>query len=234
MQSAATDRRDELSRLDERQLVRRAREGDERVVRTLVRRHNQRLFRIARGIVRNDAEAEDIVQETYVRAFAGLQDFREEASLATWLARIAHNEALGRLRRQRATVDLSELERDPNGSEGSLTMFPSSPASSNPESDTNRSEVRRVLEQAVDDLPEPFRLVFILRDVEGLSTEEAAEHLSIRVETVKTRLHRARRQLRLAVEKRLTARFSELYPFDGARCAGMANRVVEKLRVTRL
>ena len=108
-------------------------------------------------------------------------------------------------------------------------MFPtSSPPAA--DSELARSQIREFLEKAVDDLPDAFRIVFILRDIEEMSTEETAEQLSLKPETVKTRLHRARRLMRAAVEKRLAATFSELFPFDGARCDRMADRVIGRLR----
>jgi RNA polymerase sigma-70 factor (ECF subfamily) len=213
-----------LQALADETLMRLAAQGDEGAIRLLIRRHNRRLFRVARAVLRDDAEAEDVVQETYVRAFSHLASFRGEARLSTWLTRIALNEALGRARRRRPTVELSDTELR----EGRVLMFPLAIPTS-PESETARSHVRHVLEDAVDALPDPFRVVFILRDVEGMDTEETASQLSIRPETVKTRLHRARRMLRTAIEKRLSATFSELFPFDGERCAHMADRVIEGL-----
>jgi RNA polymerase sigma-70 factor (ECF subfamily) len=216
----------DLQALDDPTLVGLAAAGDEGATRVLVRRHNQRLFRVARGVLRDDAEAEDVVQETYVRAFSNLAAFRGEARLSTWLTRICLNEALGRLRRRRPTVELSKI-----GPElGQVLMFPSMSMQPDPETETARGQMQRLLEEAVDALPDPFRLVFILRDVEGLNVEETASHLAIRAETVKTRLHRARRLLRAAIEKRLSAGFAEIFPFDGARCADMADRVIERLR----
>lgn len=197
-------------------------------MRLIIRRHNQRLFRVARGLLRDDAEAEDVVQETYVRAFSGLDRFRGDARLSTWLTRIAMNEALGRIRARRPSVDLD----DAHLIEGQMLMSPTVPIQFDPEAEAARSHVGRVLEEAVDGLPEAFRMVFVLRDVEGMSTEETAGCLAIQAETVKTRLHRARRLLRTALEKRLTAGFHELFPFDGARCAYMADRVIERLRRT--
>jgi RNA polymerase sigma-70 factor (ECF subfamily) len=208
-------------------LVELARQGREDAVRALVRRHNRRLFRVARGIVRDDAEAEDIVQETYVRAFTRLATFRGTAELATWLTRIAMNEALGRLRRRRPRADLGELEAA-GADDTRVIPFPSAPAG--PEAETSRAEARRLLEQCIDALPAPLRLVLVLRDVEGLSAEAAAAQLGIRPETAKTRLHRARRRLRDALAARLPGGFSDLFPFDGPRCAGMADRVVLRLR----
>ena len=167
-----------------------------------------------------------------MRAFTHLDGFRGEAALATWLTRIALNEALGRLRRRRPRADLAALDAAV-AEGGGLIVFPMSPAPAGPESEAGRAQVREVLERAVDELPEPFRLVFVLREIEGLSTEEAATLLAIRPETVKTRLHRARRLLRLAIERTLSAGFGEIFPFDGARCVHMADRVVERLREYR-
>jgi RNA polymerase sigma-70 factor (ECF subfamily) len=217
----------DLARLGDAALVDLARQRHEGAVRALVQRHNRRLFRTARGIVRDDAEAEDIVQETYVRAFTNLRSFRGEAQLATWLTRIAMNEALGRLRRRRPRADLAELEAAGAGDDR-VVLFPA-PVPAGPEAEAGRSEVRRLLEQCIDALPGPQRMVLILRDVEGLSAEATAAQLAIRPETVKTRLHRARRRLRAALAARLAGGFADLYPFDGARCAGMADRVVLRL-----
>ena len=211
-------------------LVERARQGDEAAVRTIVQRHNRRLYRVARAVLRNDSEAEDVVQETYVRAFTSLGSFRGDSALSTWLTRIALNEALGRVRRRRSTTGLEAAEAEGGSNGACLIMFPSSPSSATPETELARGQVRALLEQAVDELPEPFRVVFILREIEDMSTEETAMHLSIRSETVKTRLHRARRLLRTALDKRLSSAFSELFPFGGMRCERMADRVIQRLR----
>ena len=231
MQLAVSAARFELATLGDEALVAMARNGDESAVRTLVARHNQRLFRVARGVVRNDPEAEDVVQAAYVRAFTSLESFRGEAQLSTWLTRIALNEALGRVRRRRPMAELAELDAGSN--EGRLIMFPSSLMPASPETEAARGQVRHVIEAAVDRLPELFRIVFILRDVEGLSTEETAAQLSIKAETVKTRLHRARKLMRAAIAERLSTAFGDIFPFDGARCADMADRVVERLREER-
>jgi RNA polymerase sigma-70 factor (ECF subfamily) len=219
-------RRPDLGAAGDEELLARARTRDEAAVRALVQRHNQRLFRIARAVVRDDAEAEDIVQETYVRAFTGLAGFRGESAFATWITRIALNEASGRRRRRRPTLPIDAIE---NTAEGRIVMFPTTPPPADPEGEIGRGQVRRFLERAVDALPEHFRLVFILRDVEGLSIEEAAALLHIGPQTVKTRLLRARRLLRAELEKAVMPAFSEVFPFAGERCAGMADRVVERL-----
>lgn len=223
-----------IATLSDVALVDLARADDEAAIRTIVQRHNRRLFRVARAIVRNDAEAEDIVQATYVQAFTHLETFRREAQFSTWLTRIAVNEALGRVRRRKTTTGLEELEMQRGGSDGGEVLrFPISPWTSDPETELARSQARFLLERAVDSLPPEFRAVFVLRDVEGMSTHDTALHLDLRSETVKTRLHRARKLMRAAIEKQLAGSLSALFPFDGARCASMADRVVEALNAGR-
>src|SRR5438105_15171016 len=149
----------------EAELVRRARGRDETALRAIMQANNRRLYRLARGILRNDGEAEDVVQETYVRAFTHLEDFRGDSSVATWLARIAMNEALGRLRRRRPGVEWSSL---PEGVlEAQIIQFPLASAD-DPEKSVAQREIQRVVEQAIDELPEAFRLVFITRVIEGM------------------------------------------------------------------
>ena len=215
-----------LQDLDDLSLVALARRRDEAAIRCLVRRYNQRLFRAARSIVGNDGEAEDVVQAAYVRAFSHLGGFRADASFSTWLTRIAMNEALGRLRQRRSVADIEEI--DEAAGRGRVP-FPLIQPSPDPEIEMSRLEIRALLERTIDDLPPAFRTVFVLRDVEGLSIEETAEQLALRPETVRTRLHRARRLLRAAIEDEISGAFATLFPFDGARCAGMADRVVALL-----
>src|SRR5205814_7045266 len=175
------------------ELVRRALGREEAAVRAIMQANNRRLYRLARGILRNDGEAEDVVQETYVSAFTHLEQFRGDSSLSTWLSRIAMNEALGRLRRQRPGVEWSTL---PQGAlEAQIIQFPLA-ASEDPEKSMAQREIQHVVEHAIDELPEPFRLVFITRVIEGMNLEETAELLGLKPETVKTRLHRARAMLR--------------------------------------
>src|SRR4030081_700167 len=182
------------------ELVRRARGRDEAAVRSIMQSNNRRLYRIARGILRNDSEAEDVVQETYVRAFTHLQDFRGDSSLATWLARIAMNEALGRLRRQRPGVEWTSLP--PGVLEAQVIQFPLSATSGDPEKSMAQREIEQVVEHAIDELPDAFRIVFITRVIEGMNVEEPAELLGLKPETVKTKLQNARRILRNIVEKK--------------------------------
>lgn len=222
--------RSDTRTLSDAGLVELARQGGENAIRTLIERNNQRLFRAARSVLRNDGEAEDVVQETYVKAFTALASFRGEASFSTWLTRIALNEAVSRLRRRRKNSDLEALDQAVSADAGLVSLFPLSLVSLPADTEAARSEMRQMLETAIDGLPEGFRTVFVLRDVEGLSTEETADHLALKQETVKTRLHRARRMLRVVLEEELRGSFAEIYPFDGARCVHMADRVIAKLK----
>jgi len=214
--------------LSDDELVSLAKERDEDAVRLLVRRYNQRLFRIARGVIRDEAEAEDVVQATYVRAFTHLDRFRGEAAFSTWLTRIALNEAYGRVRRKRPTVELCEIDAPAEG--GQVIMFPMTPRPTDPEAAASRQQIRELLEASLDRLPEAFRMVFILRELEELSVEETAALLGLKPETVKTRLFRARRLMRTEIEKTISANFAELFPFAGSRCANMADKVIACLR----
>jgi RNA polymerase sigma-70 factor, ECF subfamily len=209
------------------ELIQRARSRDETAVRSIMQANNRRLYRIARGILRNDSEAEDVVQETYVRAFTHLESFRGDSSLATWLARIAMNEALGRLRRQRAGVEWTSL---PEGTiEAQIIQFPHSAASEDPEKSMAQRQIQNVVEHAIDDLPDPFRIVFITRVIEGMNGEETAEILQLKPETVKTRLHRARTMLRDNVEKKIGPVVMEAFPFAGWRCERLTQAVLKRL-----
>jgi len=209
--------------MDEAALVALARGGDGDAFRVIMQRGNQRLFRVARGVLRDDAEAEDALQAAYVCAFAALDGFRGEAGVMTWLTRIVLNEARGRLRRRRPTVALAEAE------EGRVIPFPGAGGAGSPEADAARSQIRDLIEDAVDDLPDAFRVVFILRDVEGCSVEETAAQLGIRPETVKTRLHRARRRLRQALDAQLASTLAGVFPFLGARCQRITGAVLTRL-----
>jgi RNA polymerase sigma-70 factor (ECF subfamily) len=213
----------------EAELVAAARAGQEAAVRELTRIHNQRLFRVARAITADDAEAEDVVQEAYVKAFTKLDHYRGEAALGTWLVRIVINEARSRLRRRRPTVELSHMDEAQGPSGAQVIDFPGLRVS-DPEADAARSQMRGLLEGAVDALPEAFRTVFILREVEELSVEETADQLELKPETVRTRLHRARRLLRKALQAQLQSGLAAAYPFLGARCEAMTEKVVSRLR----
>lgn len=215
---------------DDALLVQGARDRDEAAIRAIMQQNNRRLFRVARGILRNDGEAEDVVQETYVRAFTRLDTFRGDSTLATWLSRIAMNEALGRLRRERPQVELTSLK--PGVLEAQIIQFPQSLNLGDPEKSMAQREIQHVVERAIDDLPEAFRIVFITRVVEGMNVEETAELLGLKPETVKTRLHRARSLLRGNVEKRIGPVVMEAFPFAGKRCERLTETVLKRLGVT--
>ncbi|WP_262265923.1 RNA polymerase sigma factor [Microvirga yunnanensis] len=220
-----------LDTLDDAALVERARNRDGAAVRLIMQRHNRRLFRVARSVLHDDAEAEDVVQEAYVRAFTHLDGFRGEAQLSTWLTRIALNEALGRLRRRRITVGLEDIDAISGQGEARVIYLPSARQDSDPEAAAAQAQVWRLLERAVDQLPDSFRMVFVLRDIEEMSIEETASHLGLRPETVKTRLHRARRLLRQSLNRTLSAAVGEVFPCAGARCARITDAVLERLGV---
>lgn len=211
-------------------LVARVRAGDEAAFELVMRRHNRRLFRIARSVLRNAAEAEDVVQETWLRAFVHLDRFDGSAGLSPWLGRIALNEALGRLRRRGRVIS---LEDHPGSGEGDATMRRIESVGSEqpgPERLAGAAELRRLLESVIDALPDEFRTVFVLRAVEGMSVAETAEVLGLRPETVKTRFHRARARLREALGARLELAAPGSFEFGGARCDRIVAEVLARLR----
>jgi RNA polymerase sigma-70 factor (ECF subfamily) len=211
-------------------LVGRVQAGDRGAFREVMQRCNQRLFRDARGVLNDDAEAEDVVQAAYVDAYARIAEFRGEAALLTWLTRIVLNEAYGRLRARHPTVGVEQLDAAPGEGGGQVLAFTARGGGEDPAAAAARAQLRRLLEAAVDALPEPFRIVFVLREVEGCSVEETALMLDLRPETVKTRLHRARRLLRTALHDSLSALAGDAFPFLGARCARLTEAVLQRIQ----
>ena len=204
--------------------------GDPDAFRILMRRHNQRLFRIARSVLRDPAEAEDAVQDAYILAFTRIGQFREDASLATWLGRIVLNEALRRLRQRRPMTEFDEGGADVRTAGAEVIPFPGSQQPiATPEEDAARAETRRLLERAIDALPDQFRIVFVLREIEQMSVEETACSLGIPPDTVKTRLHRARRLLGQSLRRQLAPDLGGVFPFAGARCTRIVARVLDRL-----
>lgn len=215
----------------EAELVRRAVRKDEAAVRAIILANNRRLYRIARSIVRDDGEAEDVLQEAYLRAFSVLVEFRGESSLATWLTRIVFNEALQRLRR-RAKSPVVQLEQQ-RAPAAQIIPFPlSSNQSPDPERAMAQREICHLLERAIDELPDEFRTVLVARVFEDMSIEETADLLDLRPETVKTRLHRARRLLKAALADHIGPLFSDVFPFAGKRCERMTDTVVKRLNLS--
>jgi RNA polymerase sigma-70 factor (ECF subfamily) len=220
-----------LDALDEAELVQLARRNNDHAFRAIMQRNNRRLYRVARSVLGDDSEAEDVVQEAYVRALGSLGTFRGDSSLTTWLTRITLNEALGRLRHRRPTVDLTVLDAEPAGS-ANIIPFPTMQPDTDPERAAAQLQIRHLIEGAIDELPEAFRTVFVMREVEEMSVEETADFLNIEPATVKTRLHRARRLLRQALDHQLASTLTEAFPFDGKRCAQTTDKVLERLRLS--
>lgn len=214
-----------LEALPDEEVVRRVERGEPALFEILMRRHNQRLFRVARAIVRNDAEAEDVLQQAYVNAYTHLHQFAGEARFATWLTRITTHEALGRLRRQgrrKETTPMGDAEE----------MMDALPAPQpDPEQQAFTTELRRALEASLDSLPEIYRTVFVLRDVEGLSTVEAADSLEVSEDVVKTRLRRARALLREDLFERAGLSACSVFSFQGDRCDRIVAAVLSRLGI---
>ncbi|MGO8972233.1 MAG: RNA polymerase sigma factor [Beijerinckiaceae bacterium] len=212
---------------EDAELVRRVLAHDGGAFRAIMQKHNRRLYRIARGTLRNNADAEDAVQDAYVSAFTNLGSYRGESALATWLSRIVMNEALGRLRRKRTTVDIAALESA--RSEAEIIQFPLSTPNDDPERTMAQRQILQLVEQATDNMPEAFRLVFVTRIIEGMSVEETSELLGIKPETVKTRLHRARQLVRDQLDKQIGPVLMDAFPFAGRRCERMTEAVMKRL-----
>ena len=216
------------STLADSQLVERARAGDASAIEQLIRRYNRKLYRTARAILRDDAEAEDAVQEAYLQAFRNLATFRGDSSLGTWLTRIAANEALMRLRRNARRSEVIPLHDD-----GDLPMEAATGEEvATPEREAMGNEVRRMLEQQIDTLPDLYRTVFVLRAIEEMSVEETAAALSLPEATVRTRYFRARALLRTALERKVDDSLRETFSFDGARCDRIAAGVLARIKGT--
>jgi RNA polymerase sigma-70 factor (ECF subfamily) len=203
--------------LPDAEVIRRVRAGERGLFEVLMRRYNQRLYRAARSIVKDEDEAEDVMQQAYVNAFQHLDQFAERASFATWLTRIAVHEALARRRRRGRAVEIEAMHRDDGGEPEILTS-----RDPDPEEQALTGELRRTLEAAVDGLPAMYRVVFVLREVEGLGTRETAACLDTSEDVVKTRLHRARSLLQRELVARAGVGARDAFTFRAPRC----NRVV--------
>jgi len=209
----------------EAELIGRAAARDETAIRAIVRSNNQRLYRLARSILRDDAEAEDVVQDTYIRLFTHLDEFRGESSLSTWLSRIAINEALGRVRKRR-TTQLTAQAEPPSAH---IIPFPSTSGTDDPEKTMAQREIQTLVERSIDELPDAFRTVFVARVMEGMSVEETAGLLGLNVATVKTKLHRARKLLRESIERQIGPVAMNAFPFAGRRCDRLTEQVMHRL-----
>src|SRR5919201_1502515 len=206
--------------LGDGELVRRIRAGETGLFELVMRRYNQRLFRVLRAVLRDDAEAEDVLQEAYVRAYAHLDQLERPERLASWLTHIAVHEAKARLRRRARVVDLKEV-----------TLRAVRSEAADPEQETLGRQLQRVLASAVDELPVGYRTVFALRDLEGLSTAAVAESLGLSEQAVKMRLHRARAALRAGLYDRVGAAALPPFAFDGERCDRIVANVLARLQL---
>lgn len=212
------------SPLSDIEVVERVRAGDTALFEVLMRRYNQRLYRVARSILGNDAEAEDVMQEAYVRAYRHLDQFAGRSAFATWLTKIAAYEALARARRSSRFEVLDSL---PESEEPHVAAFASE--SRDPERRMFDLEVKTLLEKSIDRLPRDYRAVFALREIEGMDTAETAECLGVSVEVVKTRLHRARALIREDLYRQAGATSAAAFEFHLSRCDRIVDAVLRRI-----
>jgi RNA polymerase sigma-70 factor, ECF subfamily len=203
--------------MTDREIVERVRTGETALFEILMRRHNQRVYRVARAVIKDETEAEDVMQQAYINAFLHLHQFEDRSQFSTWLTRITVHEALARRRKQRPEEDSEEF----------MNQIPATQP--DPERQAYAGELGRVIEDSLDLLPEPYRVVFMLREVEGMSTNETAETLALGEEAVKTRLHRARTMVRRAVAERLGGSTPEAFQFHAPRCDRVVRAVMGEI-----
>ena len=214
----------DVDAMSDEEVVKHVLSGETVLFEVLMRRYNQRLYRAARSILGDDNEAEDVMQDTYVRAYEHLNQFSERAKFSTWLTRIAVHEALARHRRRSRFV---EIDSTPESEIDNVSILVSK--TQNPEQETLARELSAVLESSVDALPDSYRSVFMLRDVEEMSTAETAECLDISKEAVKTRLHRARALLREKLYSRVGLATAGAFRFAGQRCDQLVSAVLDRI-----
>jgi RNA polymerase sigma-70 factor, ECF subfamily len=211
--------------LPDEEIVKRIRAGDRGLFEILMRRHNQRLYRAARAVLKDEREVEDVMQQAYINAFTHLPQFQERSRFSTWMTRITLNEAFGRRRKMRRSDILTAADED---SARAVVDTARSPLP-DPERQAYGQELSRVLEAAIDTLPETYRTVFMLRDIEGLSTGETCDGLGLGEEVVKTRLHRARAMIRDAVTARVGAAGPAAFQFHAPRCDRVVAAVLARI-----
>jgi RNA polymerase sigma-70 factor (ECF subfamily) len=218
--------------ISDAELARRIAARDQGAFVLLMRRHNQLLYRTARSILRDDAEAEDALQDSYLQAWRAIDQFRGDAKLATWLTRIVINESIARSRKSARRADVMQLQvgAEPADYPTEATMEPG--ASESPETGAMRAETRRLLEKSIDALPDVFRTVFVLRALEEMSGEEVAACLDIPEATVRSRFVRARSMLRAALARDADLASEQAFSFDGARCDRIVAGVLERLKLS--
>lgn len=217
-----------VDRLSDEEVVRRVREGEPALFEILMRRHNQRVYRAVRSITGGEEDVEDTMQQAYLNAYLHLDQFAGRARFSTWLTRIAVNEAMSRARRRRMAMETS-IPSEPGGEDRVAVLEGGGPT---PEHRAFATELRAMLEAAIDRLPQGYREVFVLREVEGLSTAETAECLDLTEEAVKTRLHRARGLLRDYFYERTGASAASAFQFGFDRCDRLVRAVMDRLTAT--
>jgi RNA polymerase sigma-70 factor (ECF subfamily) len=205
-------------------LVSRARAGDGAAFELLMRRHNQRVYRVVRSLLRDPDEVEDVIQQAYLQAFLHLDQFGGNARWSTWVCRIAINEALARIRQRGRFVSIDAASEDV------MAGF-SKGSNADPERAAAGHEFSQMVEQSIDGLPDIYRSVLILREVEGMTTEETAAVLDVAVDVVKTRLHRARAALKAAIENRVGEQMQNAFTFGNERCDRVVAAVLAKLNL---
>ncbi len=216
-------------KLTDPELAQRISTGDKHAFELLMRRHNQILYRTARSILKDDAEAEDAAQEAWLLAYRAIGNFRGDAKLSTWLVRIVVNEAISRNRKRGRGAEVIQLggepQEDKEAAEGNVNQT----LPEQPEHAARRAQTRRLLEAKIDELPDAFRTVFVLRALEELSVEETAAALSVPEATVRSRFFRARGLLREALSKEIDLAYGDAFAFAGARCDRIVAGVMARL-----
>jgi RNA polymerase sigma-70 factor (ECF subfamily) len=214
-----------LTALTDTEIVSRVRAGESALFEILMRRHNRRVYRVVRAVVREEADVEDVMQQAYINVFTHLHQFEDRSQFSTWLIRIALHEAFGRRRKLQRSESMTRIGSDVDGNRGEFMDTLTSPQA-DPERQAYAQELHRVLEAAVDTLPENYRTVFMLRDIEGLSTSETGEGLGLGEEAVKTRLHRARAMIRRAVTAQIGEVATGAFQFHAPRCDRVVSAVL--------
>ncbi len=214
--------------LSDEEVVERVLAGDTALYEVVMRRYNTRLYRVARAILRNDGEAEDVMQDAYVKAFQHLGQFAGRAKFSTWLTRIAVHEALARVHKARRFEEWDDMNENQQNEIGAA------PLKSNPESETASVEMSKILEQAIESLPEAYRAVVMMRDVEDMSTAETAECLSLSEDNVKIRLHRAHGMLRKELYANAKISAADAFPFHAPRCDRVVANVFARLAALKI
>lgn len=222
--------KENLHDLSDMEIASRLAGGDTAALEIVMRRNNQTLYRAARSILRNDEDAEEAVQDTYLKAYRAISAYKGGSKLSTWLTRIAINEALARRRKFQHRADLIQLHQSALISEPAEGIQ-MQPISDSPESTVRRSEIRRLIEQHIDQLPEIFRSVFVLRALEEMSVEETAICLDLPEATVRTRYFRGRALMREAVAREIDLSYEEAFSFDGERCDRIVENVLARIAI---